>query len=158
MKKLLKVIGLLTLSCGVYAADYIIPQANNGQTPADANLVGVDVITATGTGNNYGITAPVFLHWVFISSVAAVGDFITLRDSGTLNSTSAKKLTIVPYVSTSTAISFWTFNPPIIFRNGMSITLNAVNGRWNFGYRRKYDGDIGNDASISTTVVTSASD
>lgn len=154
----MKAVAVLSLMVGfaslASAANYSIPQSLNGKEPGDADLLGVDVIDSTGSTTNYGLAAPCYLHWVAISSAAA-SEFATLRDTDTLNSTSDIKLTLTTIVSSITSTQVITFNPPVIFRNGMSIKLNQnALGRWMFGYRRRLDSDIGADP----TVGTSASD
>lgn len=157
MKNIQKVLGMmgLVLALGVvaYAANYVIPQSLNGNAPGDANLLGVDVIDSTGT-RTYGLTAPCYLHWVLVSSDTA-SNYASIRDTDTLNTSSDIKLTVTTAANVSGAPALITFNPPVIFRNGMSINLAlATTGRWMFGYRRRLDAKIGADP----TQGTSASD
>ena len=163
MKSLLKMalVGLvLALPKFVMAERYLIPQDSHGNIPSDANLVGVDVIDSTSTVNT-GLTSPVLLYWVMVSSDAAT-NYATLRDSATLNSTSNVKLTVYPNNTSGTSLAsgsvIMNFNPPVIFRNGLSITLNAAPagggalGRWHFGIRRRVIGNAnGQDTSFADT-------
>jgi len=165
LKALLKVFAVaafITLvTKPLMAEQYIIPQDSVGQIPGDISLVGVDVIDATGT-RNYGITSPVILYGVCVSS-DVVTNYAQLRDTDTLNSTSDIAMTVFPDgQSTNAAQTLCTRLPaPVIFRNGLSITLgNAVGsttkGRWQFFVRRRLIGNArGTDTSFS---ATSASD
>lgn len=151
MKSLFKTMAVLfAFAFSVEAANYGIPLDLNGRLPGDADLVGVDVIDATGT-QNYGLTAPGFLHWVAVSSANYV-ETVVLRDTDTLNATSDVKMTLISTTFSPTAV--FSFNPPAIFRNGISIKLNqASNGRWMFGYRRRFDNDISTDPSTGTSAT-----
>lgn len=154
MKNLLKTAAALTLVVAfayeAMAASYGIPLDLNGRLPGDANLVGVDVIDSTGT-QNYGLGAPGYLHWIAVSSATFV-EVAVLRDTDTLNATSDIKMTVVS--TTFSPTSVFTFNPPVIFRNGISIKLlQASGGRWMFGYRRRFDNDISVDPSTGTSAT-----
>lgn len=157
MKKLFKVTAVLAFMFAFAhkadAALFGIPRDLNGNLPADGSLVGVDVIDSTGT-QNYGLEAPCLLHWVAISS-AAGSTFALLRDTGTLNSTSDIKMEISAVANTTGSVVMYTFDPPAIFRNGLSITLNeATVGRFMFGVRRLLD----TSRNAHQTAGTSASD
>jgi len=159
LKKLLQTVAafsvLFVLGSSAHAATYGIPLDLNGRLPSDANLVGVDVIDSTAAAPTvpYGIAAPCFLHWVAISS-AALAEVAVLRDTDTLNSTSDIKMTLVTKASgTGVTTEILTFNPPIIFRNGLSIKLNVnATGRWMFGYRRRLDNDISTDPAVGNSA------
>jgi hypothetical protein len=59
-----------------------------------------------------------------LTSSAAVGDFVVLRDSGTANTTSTIAAAISP---SATLASQVTFDPPLQFKNGISINQPATN-------------------------------
>lgn len=160
MKNLLKVTAFLAvlfaLANTADAAWYNIPADINGRVPGDASLVGVDVIDSTGSTTNYGLAAPCFLHWIAISS-SAVSTYAVLRDSGTLNATSDIAMVVNSSGNQGAALQVLNFDPPVIFRNGLSIRLNenmTGSGRWMFGVRRLRDGT----RNAHPTAGVSASD
>lgn len=147
----------------VMAEAYIIPQDSFGNVPSDANQAGVDVIDTTMTFRT-GLTTPVMLYWVMVSS-DVVGNSAVLRDTDTLNTTSNVKMTVFPCsnggTSLTAASTICQFNPPVLFRNGISINLIAtpagsaaqtgtVPGRWHFGIRRRM---IGNARGVDTSFA-----
>lgn len=153
MKNLMKLVVMIVgLSAFSQAANYVIPAGLNGNAPADADLLGVDVIDSTGT-QIYGLAAPVYLHWVAVSSETQ-SNYATLRDSATLNGTSDIALTITTGANLTSGTTMLTFNPPVIFRNGIAIKLSAATtGRWMFGVRRRLDAKIGVDPSTGTSAT-----
>lgn len=160
--RFLFVIAVLTSLAGfVKAEQYLIPADSNGSIPGDVSLVGVDVIDSTGT-QVYGTTTPVVLYGVCTSSIAVTA-YATLRDSDTLNSSSDIKMQVYPSgltVAGNVQTLCTTFPAPVIFRNGMSISLSAAAGggsnRWMFFIRRRV---IGSARGLDTSLLaTSASD
>lgn len=139
---------MLSLACVAFmsfpagAENYVIPIDNQGATPNDIDLVGVDVFVDTGLAA-IGSTTPMVLYGYSVSS-DAVTNFAMLRDSNTLNTTSNIKLTLYPDAYSSSGAQTVTAKlpQPILFRNGLSINLNAVvtgasttKGRWMFYVR-----------------------
>jgi hypothetical protein len=59
-----------------------------------------------------------------LSSTAAVGDYVVLRDSGTANTSSALSYQFSP---SATLTSQLTFDPPLQFYKGISINQPATN-------------------------------
>lgn len=166
LKTILKVLfglSLAFLSSHAMAENYRIPTDADGRIPGDTNMVGADVIDSTGTAGNYGITEPVVLYGVCTSSIATTA-YATFRDSATLNSTSDVKMVFYPNgitVAGNVQTLCTTLPAPVIFRNGMSVTLSAAAGggpntRWMFIYRRRLTGNVsGRDVA---PTATSASD
>ena len=155
---------LAFLASPTRAEYYTIGVDANGEYPGSVDLVGADVIDATSTVN-YGLTTPVILYGVVVSSDAAT-NFATLRDTDTLNTTSNIKMTLYPNNSGGTSLASATsvlmLPAPVIFRNGISITLNAAPagssgtlsiGRWHFIVRRRNIGNArGQDVAFSDTA------
>lgn len=137
------------LGGSLHAESYTIPFDNNGNIPQDMTLIGGDVFVATST-IAMGSTSPVVLYGYSVSS-DAVTNFAMLRDSATINSTSNIKLTLYPDATASSAAQTLTRTLPIpvIFRNGLSINLNAAvtgasttKGRWMFYVRYLREGSV----------------
>lgn len=163
------------LSFPVKAENYDIPKDNEGNIPADINLVGCDVFTATAA-TAMGSTRPVTVYGYSVTS-EAITNFAFLRDSSTLNTTSNIKLALgwdaqcldkIANTSSASQVSCHVRLPvPVIFRNGISINLATIIGgsghtgaqarpRWMFYVRYN---DIGvvpgkkpSDADASVTV------
>lgn len=149
--KLMKLFLAISLSfslTGVLCAEnWTIPVDDYGHVPADINLVGIDVLDSTGT-SVFGSTTPCLLYGVIVTSDVA-GNYITLRDSNTLNSTSDIKMVLNPFTIITTSntaltggqvlfMTQQTFPAPIIFRNGLSANLNltpTAGGRWHLMIR-----------------------
>lgn len=58
-----------------------------------------------------------------VIGTGAVTDFLVLRDSATANTTSNPTITVAPRTATETQV---TFDPPIIFTNGISMNQPAT--------------------------------
>lgn len=166
MNKLIKAVlvafALAVVPRFALAEEYLIPQDANGNIPGDANQYGCDVIDSTSTVGT-GLTTPVLLYWVMVSS-DAVTNYATLRDTNTINATSNVKMTVFPNGNGGTSITASStiipFNPPVIFRNGISIHLNAApagsatQGRWHFCVRRR---SIGSSRGVDTAFSDTGS-
>lgn len=157
-KAVLLVLAFAVVPRFVMAEAYIIPQDSDGRIPGNANQVGCDVIDATST-INYGLTTPVALYWIMTSSDVA-GNYATLRDTDTLNTTSNVKMLAYANGTGGTSVyaasTLMPFPVPVIFRNGISIKLNQApltGGRWHFCVGRR---SIGNARGLDTSFADSA--
>lgn len=166
MQKLMKValacVSVALLSFTARAEQYVIPFDNNGNLPGDINMVGGDVFVDTGLAP-IGSTSPIALYGYSVSS-DAVTNFAMLRDSATLNTTSNIKMTLYPdiYSTSGAQTNTVRFPIPILFRNGLSINLNAVvtgatgtKGRWMFYVRYLKEGSVpGKKPSDVNSLIT----
>lgn len=138
------------LSFPARAENYVIPFDNNGNIPAEIELVGADVFVDTGLAA-IGSTTPVMLYGYSVSS-DAVSNYAMLRDTSTLNLTSNIKLLLYPdsYATSAAQTTTSRLPMPVIFRNGLSINLNSVvvgatgttKGRWMFYVRYLREGGV----------------
>jgi hypothetical protein len=67
------------------------------------------------------VSGPGSVHEIVLSSGTS---FVVLRDSGTANSSSTA---LMPNVAMTTVPQVFKFDPPIPFRNGLSMNLSAGN-------------------------------
>lgn len=110
LKSLLWVLGIVVMSAAVVMA---APGVRGAKKKTVINGSASASLACKGRCTVYS---------VFIST-AASADFAVLRDSNTANTSSA----ITAYaVSTTSALSQVTFDPPIIFDNGVSLNCAAT--------------------------------
>lgn len=169
LKAVLPLIALVFMAYSINAEDFTIPVDNQGHVPAHIDLIGADVFVATGTAV-FGTTRPVTLYGYSVSS-DTLSNFATLRDTLNINATDFIKLTLFKDAScyndyqlnfaSGTLLTCHSKLPvPVIFRNGISINLNAnvqgvdvdgtSRGRWMFYFRYN---DIGSQRLLTPSQV-----
>lgn len=77
------------------------------------NASATAVLACPGVGVVYSV----------VVGTGAVTDFVVLRDSNTANTSSTPTITVAPRTATETQV---TFDPPIIFTNGISVNAPAA--------------------------------
>lgn len=117
MKSLEKVVIGLVLSFGLLVSLQSVSMATagvrGGKGKAVINISATATLACTGHCTVYSV-------WI---SSAAAADFAVLRDSNTANTTSAPTAYAI---STTTGFTQVTFDPPLIFINGVSLNCSAT--------------------------------
>lgn len=148
MKNFLWILTLLFLSfvVSIFAEDYKIPRDNNGYVPGSIDMVGIDahIVSQTTTGQvakNASVSTavstttlnPCLLYGIVLSSAYAAGtDYVVIRDTHVVNTSSTIMFTVL--VGTSTSVSganpyetrIWALPQPVKFNAGICVKNSAA--------------------------------
>lgn len=112
-KSLIKSLALV-LGLGLATSAFAAPGVRGAKGVRTVNFSATAVLACRG---------PATVYSVILSSGAAT-DYAVLRDSNTANTTSSPVVSI-PHITTG--VTQLTFDPPIIFANGVSFNTAATN-------------------------------